>query len=149
MDVTDGHLRASDAERDEVIEVLRQHAADGRLTLAEFEERVGEALAATTRADLAPVLRDLPELEPQTTPSVRTRRPTVPAPSLRTVWTAVAVVLAVVLLAQGAWWIVFPLMGVLGGCGRRGTCATRRNAHDSAWRTRPTSSEAERDLIRV
>jgi hypothetical protein len=35
----DSHLRASDQEREAVIEQLRQHTVDGRLTLDEFSSR--------------------------------------------------------------------------------------------------------------
>ncbi len=53
-------LRVSDAERDRAIELLRQHAASGRLTPSELEERTESADAAKTRADLAVLLQDLP-----------------------------------------------------------------------------------------
>lgn len=53
-------IRVSDRERDGVVELLSEHAATGRLTLAEFEERTEQALAAKTRADLDGLLRDLP-----------------------------------------------------------------------------------------
>lgn len=53
-------LRASDAERDRAIELLQQHAASGRLTPSELEERTENACAAKTRADLAALLQDLP-----------------------------------------------------------------------------------------
>src|ERR1700740_2398307 len=52
-------LRASDADRDRVIEVLRAAVADGRLDQAEFDERVDAALAARTLDALAPVSADL------------------------------------------------------------------------------------------
>jgi hypothetical protein len=55
-----GDTRVSDAERNRVIELLKQHTADGRLTLDEFEGRVEETLAARTGSDLRMVLRDLP-----------------------------------------------------------------------------------------
>ena len=55
-----GDVRVSDADRDLAIAQLRQHAAEGRLTLDEFSERVGQALGAVTRADLDAVLADLP-----------------------------------------------------------------------------------------
>jgi Domain of unknown function (DUF1707) len=42
-------LRASDAERDRATELLRQHAAFGRLTPSELEERTENACAAKTR----------------------------------------------------------------------------------------------------
>jgi uncharacterized protein DUF1707 len=47
-------LRASDADRDRVIELLRAAVADGRLVPAEFDERVDAALAARTIDALAP-----------------------------------------------------------------------------------------------
>jgi hypothetical protein len=62
--VPDGELRVSDSERDATLTVLSQQAAAGRLTLAELEERAGQALAARTRADLATVTRDLPDEAP-------------------------------------------------------------------------------------
>ena len=48
----DQSLRVSDAERDETLRVLGDHAAVGRLTLDELEERSGRALAAKTRGEL-------------------------------------------------------------------------------------------------
>jgi class 3 adenylate cyclase len=53
-------VRVSDAERNRMVEMLRGHCADGRLTLDEFSERVGEVYAAKTRADLELSRRDLP-----------------------------------------------------------------------------------------
>lgn len=55
-------LRASDDERHRVVELLGEHAAAGRITLAELEERVTKAYASTTRADLAALTGDLPVL---------------------------------------------------------------------------------------
>ena len=53
-------IRASDGERDQVVAQLQRHFADGRLTQAEFEERVGAALAARTRDQLYALTTDLP-----------------------------------------------------------------------------------------
>ena len=52
-------LRASDADRDRVIELLRAAVADGRLDAAEFDERLDAALAARTFDALAPLTADL------------------------------------------------------------------------------------------
>jgi Domain of unknown function (DUF1707) len=52
-------LRASDADRDRVIELLRAAVADGRLDPAEFDERLDGALAARTIDALAPLTADL------------------------------------------------------------------------------------------
>ncbi|MGA2528832.1 MAG: DUF1707 domain-containing protein [Acidimicrobiales bacterium] len=63
--------RASDADRDRVVTLLRDHCADGRLTLDEFSERTGAALSARTQAELDAVLVGLPALS---TPSVELPR---------------------------------------------------------------------------
>ncbi|GIH16424.1 DUF1707 SHOCT-like domain-containing protein [Rugosimonospora africana] len=53
-------LRASDADRERVAEVLRRAAGEGRLALDELEERLGVVYAARTYAELEPVTADLP-----------------------------------------------------------------------------------------
>ncbi|MEU8027395.1 DUF1707 domain-containing protein [Streptomyces sp. NPDC049099] len=53
-------LRASDRDRDRVAEVLRDALAEGRLDMAEFEERLEAAYTARTYGELAPITRDLP-----------------------------------------------------------------------------------------
>ncbi len=55
------HLRASDAERDRTVEMLRTNAGAGRLDSDELEERIASALTARTRADLAALTADLPQ----------------------------------------------------------------------------------------
>jgi len=61
---SDQHLRVSDAERNAVAERLATHYSDGRLDQAEFDERVGQAMAAKTRGDLDGLFDDLPDPEP-------------------------------------------------------------------------------------
>jgi len=56
----DPGLRASDADRERIVEQLRQHTADGRLTMEEFDQRMSAAYAAKTYGDLAQLTRDLP-----------------------------------------------------------------------------------------
>jgi hypothetical protein len=58
--MTDRPIRASDQERESVVDVLRDAYADGRLTLDEFEERTSAAYAAKMRADLRELTTDLP-----------------------------------------------------------------------------------------
>ena len=60
MSEPDESLRVSDAERDVTLRTLGDHAAVGRLTLDELEERSGRALAARTRGELAALISDLP-----------------------------------------------------------------------------------------
>jgi hypothetical protein len=53
-------LRASDADRERVADVLRDALAEGRLDMAEFEERLDAAYRARTYGELTPLTRDLP-----------------------------------------------------------------------------------------
>jgi hypothetical protein len=61
-------LLASDAERDQSVELLRSAVVDGRLTLEEFTERVELAQAARTDLELAALSRDLPARRSATRP---------------------------------------------------------------------------------
>ncbi|MGY4926138.1 DUF1707 SHOCT-like domain-containing protein [Streptomyces sp. 900105755] len=53
-------LRASDADRERVAEVLRDALAEGRLDMEEFEERLEATYQARTYGELTPITRDLP-----------------------------------------------------------------------------------------
>jgi Domain of unknown function (DUF1707) len=57
---TEHGLRASDNDRDRLVEQLQRHAAAGRLSLDEFAERVDRVLVARTHGELAAVVDDLP-----------------------------------------------------------------------------------------
>ncbi len=58
--MTDRPIRASDKERESVVDVLRDAYTDGRLTLEEFDERTSAAYASKTWADLRELTADLP-----------------------------------------------------------------------------------------
>jgi hypothetical protein len=69
------NVRVGDAERDAAATQLREHYADGRLTLDELNERLDQAFAARTRADLNTVTRDLPYISrPAASPPAATGR---------------------------------------------------------------------------
>jgi len=53
-------LRASHADRDKVVELLRIAAGDGRLTAEELDERLEAALTARTQRELTVLTADLP-----------------------------------------------------------------------------------------
>jgi len=53
-------MRASDADRDQVVDQLSAHYQAGRLTTAEFDDRSSQALQARTLGDLDALLTDLP-----------------------------------------------------------------------------------------
>jgi Domain of unknown function (DUF1707) len=101
-------LRASDTDRDAVVERLRLAAAEGRLEPEELEDRVHAALRARTYGDLNRLLADLPAGLP-----ARRRRDAVApvAVTALAVTARVAVALAVFALmltiaaVRAAWWI--------------------------------------------
>ena len=117
--------RASDHDRQRVIDELRRHTADGRLTLDEFEERVEEALRARTHADLVDVLRELPQpvSARSTAPepvrrAQRRRRVGLPTPVL----VVLLVVGGSIAMGHFAWWLIPVGFWVTGG----GHCGARR-----------------------
>ncbi|MGW8554813.1 DUF1707 SHOCT-like domain-containing protein [Streptomyces tubercidicus] len=57
---TSPELRASHADRDRVVDVLRIAAGDGLLTADELDERLGAALSARTLSELTTLTADLP-----------------------------------------------------------------------------------------
>lgn len=67
---------ASDAERENMVEQLREATAEGRLTLEELAERSEAAYLARTRAELLSVGEDLPHVTP---PSRRARPDSAPS----------------------------------------------------------------------
>ncbi|WP_378732587.1 DUF1707 domain-containing protein [Nocardia brasiliensis] len=76
MDITPG-TRASNAERDKVVRLLARHLEDGRIDLAEYDQRTAQVYATATRDDLQLVLSDLPKLskEPAEKSDSRSRIP--------------------------------------------------------------------------
>ena len=62
-------IRASDAERSEVAELLSKHYTEGRLDKIELDERIERAMTAKTRSELSGLLTDLPR-QPQAQPPV-------------------------------------------------------------------------------
>lgn len=59
-----GRMRASNAEREQVIDVLKAAFVDGRLTKDELDARLGQTIAARTHAELATVTADIPTDRP-------------------------------------------------------------------------------------
>jgi DUF1707 SHOCT-like domain len=75
-----GHLRASHADREQVIGMLKAAFVQGRLAKDELDMRVGQALASRTYADLAALTADLPaglaRTQPVRKPARAKARPT-------------------------------------------------------------------------
>ncbi|MCT9929452.1 DUF1707 domain-containing protein [Planotetraspora sp. A-T 1434] len=74
-----GGMRASDAERESVVERLREASVEGRLTLAELTERTEAAYLAQTHAELAQITADLPGGAPAAAPQPAAPQPVAPA----------------------------------------------------------------------
>ena len=60
MPAGNGRLRASTADRERAVDVLKAGFAEGRLTKDEYDVRVSQAYASKTYAELAMVTSDLP-----------------------------------------------------------------------------------------
>ncbi|WP_274913562.1 DUF1707 SHOCT-like domain-containing protein [Streptomyces sp. WZ-12] len=58
--VAEADMRASDADRDRIAEILREALAEGRLDAEEHAERIDVVYRAKTMGELEPVVRDLP-----------------------------------------------------------------------------------------
>lgn len=73
--VVGGHLRASHADREQVIGTLKTAFVEGMLTKDEFDLRMGQAFTSQTHADLAALTADLPMALAVAHPSMPVRAP--------------------------------------------------------------------------
>ncbi|MER5863903.1 DUF1707 domain-containing protein [Kitasatospora sp. NPDC002040] len=90
--VAEAELRASDADRERIAELLRDAYAEGRLTVEEHSERIEAAYNARTLGELVPLTRDLPAHRPISTEKPAPRAQPVPqAPARSEAPTMVAV----------------------------------------------------------
>jgi len=125
--MTEGQMRAADADRDRIVERLRAAAAEGRLNSDELEGRLEVALAAPTYAELDTVVADLPA---HAAPARTARN----RPELGAYLTTSVLLLVIwAITGMGYFWPVWPILGwglvVVPGAltgGRVGTC--RRSA---------------------
>jgi hypothetical protein len=78
-------MRASDRDRQQVVERLRGALEDGRLTMDEYVDRMEAAYQAATYGDLAPLCADLPASSPAIArpQTAAARRPAAPAVASR------------------------------------------------------------------
>ena len=103
-------LLASDAERERVADALRTHAAAGRLDPDELDERLGKAFAARTRADLFPLVADLPAA------TTRAPRPKRTMPTFAPVIALALLLVAIwALTGAGYFWPIWPIGATLLG----------------------------------
>jgi Domain of unknown function (DUF1707) len=93
-------LRASHADREQVIDTLKDAFVQDRLTKDEFDARVGHALASRTRAELAALTADLPAGPPAARPP---RKAIKPRPENTTVKNGARVIAATTVLTGAVW----------------------------------------------
>ena len=115
-------VRIGTAERERAQNALSEHFSEGRLDVAEFEERVGLAVAARTYGDLEPIFADMPGglaalFPPPVVPAVRRPRAPVFDSRRRRALPAGALLFVVLLLvvASHGWmfFLFFPLLGAM------------------------------------
>jgi hypothetical protein len=118
-------LRASDADRDGVVERLREAAGEGRIAAHELEQRIADALRARTYGELDATVSDLPD--PRTPSRQRTTAgwavATVRAhPALLLVAIPVAMVIVAAMIAVAMAWAAITILALVLGHHRRMVC---------------------------
>lgn len=68
-------MRASDADRDKVAAILREHTAQGRITMDEFNERLEQLYQSKTYGELAKLTADLPDVDLRHRPAKQAQLP--------------------------------------------------------------------------
>jgi hypothetical protein len=137
-------LRASDGDRERVVERLRHATGEGRLLAEELEERLGAAFSARTYGELDVLVSDLPAPRDDG----RHRSPlwvkaTIALAAVMAMIAVLAIVAFIVIGIAGAWllWMVFAWMMF----GRHGG---RRSRHSRAGWERPPRVGSRRGVPR-
>jgi hypothetical protein len=94
-----GRLRASHADREHVIGVLKNAFVQGMLAKDEFDMRVGQTFASRTYAELAALTADIPSGLPEAQPLRICARPQAPSPENKFVNSCACATLAVLAMA--------------------------------------------------
>jgi Domain of unknown function (DUF1707) len=103
-------IRASDRERQEVVDRLRSAVEDGRLKMEEYVDRMGRAYQAVTYGDLAPLHADLPGLGPT---AGRETPPPTTAPCAYVTWRGLFAGLPAALKGLWTMWLTAVLINVV------------------------------------
>ncbi|SDH90569.1 DUF1707 SHOCT-like domain-containing protein [Nonomuraea jiangxiensis] len=104
-------MRASDADRDRVAAILREHTAQGRITMDEFNERLESLYSSKTYGELAKLTADLPDVDLRNRPA-KVSPAALPDsrmhPGMRAAWGAWAT-------ASGINWVIWLIVSVTSG----------------------------------
>ena len=130
------YLRASHADREQVIDVLKAAFVQGRLTKDEFDARVGQALASRIHGDLAAVTADIPAgvaggQRPRTSAHGWTQKPINKVKVI--VWGACVICALAVVGVAAAVLISSPYLLLLSGLAFIGASAVAWGAMVEAW----------------
>lgn len=134
----DETLRAGDRDREEVVALLREGYAQGRLTPAEFDERITAAYAARTLGELRRLVADLPVTRPADAGCTRAWSPArtwaiaVAGVCAAVVFLAAAVFTGHALFACPPWLAVFIAIKIARSRRRPPHRAAREPAHPGA-----------------
>ncbi|MGN9836505.1 DUF1707 SHOCT-like domain-containing protein [Nonomuraea sp. H19] len=104
-------MRASDSDRDRVAAVLREHTAEGRITMEEFNERLEQLYQSKTYGELAKLTADLPDVDLRNRPAKVTPKPVSKAgmhSGMKAAWGAWA-------MASGINWVIWLIVSVTAG----------------------------------
>lgn len=108
-------MRASDADRDRVAAILREHTAQGRITMEEFNERLESLYQSRTYGELAKLTVDLPDVDLRHLPVKAEAPKTAQKPAqqgmhsgMRAAWSAWAV-------ASGINWVIWLIVSITSG----------------------------------
>ena len=143
---TDGGpgLRVSDAEREQAVDLLSEHAAQGRLGVEELDARIETALAARTRGELLALTSDLPA-DPDGGHSTATRPrasrralPLVSGQLAGFVTVNLVLVMVWALTGGGYFWPAWPILGWGLALAKGGACVL------PTGRSRPSALRAPR-----
>ena len=93
-----GRLRASHADREHVLDVLKAAFVQGRLAKDEFDMRVGQTLASRTYAELTALTADIPTGQIGAQPLRKPARAQAPHPENKVVNSCACAALAVVVM---------------------------------------------------
>jgi hypothetical protein len=112
-------IRASDADRDSVVDRLRTAAAEGRLAAHELEHRVSTALKAKTYGELDATVADLPGTQRERRPARRAAGVVRAHPALLLVAIPVAMIVVATMVAIAALWAAVTIAFFVLGHNRR------------------------------
>ena len=128
------NIRASDADREQVAETIRNHHADGRLDTDEMQQRIDACYQAKTVGDLDTLLHDLPRKQAPQSHSDGfgftnrfLRRPT-----LRLSPIVIALIALSIVTGQHFFWLAIPLF-ILATRLLAPRCRQRRARTSSHW----------------